>query len=93
MNWQNAVTPSGWYNASLWDNETGRALPALAELKAFAPNDTGIKPTPDPSLRERRPSTVYDPQGRKVADDPSSFILHPSSRKGIYIIDGKKINF
>ena len=93
VNWQNAVTPSGWYNASLWDNETGRALPALAELKAFAPNDTGIKPTPDPSLRERRPSTVYDPQGRKVADDPSSFILHPSSRKGIYIIDGKKINF
>ena len=37
VNWQNAVTPSGWYNAGLWDNETGKALPALSELAAFAP--------------------------------------------------------
>ena len=26
---------NGWYNASLFDNETGRALPALYELQAF----------------------------------------------------------
>lgn len=26
---------NGWYNASLFDNETGRALPALYELKKF----------------------------------------------------------
>jgi len=26
---------SGWYNASLFDNETGRALPALYEMKNF----------------------------------------------------------
>jgi arabinogalactan endo-1,4-beta-galactosidase len=26
---------SGWYNASLFDNETGRALPALSELRNF----------------------------------------------------------
>jgi len=26
---------SGWYNAGLFDNETGRALPALYELKSF----------------------------------------------------------
>ena len=26
---------NGWYNASLFDNETGRALPALYELKRF----------------------------------------------------------
>ena len=37
INWQNAVTPSGWYNAGLWDNETGHVLPALFELAAFAP--------------------------------------------------------
>ena len=35
INWQQAVTPSGWYNAGLFDNETGRALPALYELKSF----------------------------------------------------------
>jgi arabinogalactan endo-1,4-beta-galactosidase len=32
----------GWYNASLFDNETGRALPALYELKAFDDGSTGI---------------------------------------------------
>ena len=26
---------NGWYNAGLFDNETGRALPALYELKNF----------------------------------------------------------
>ena len=36
VNWQNPVTSSGWYNAGLWDNETGRVLPALFELAAFA---------------------------------------------------------
>ena len=28
---------SGWYNAGLFDNETGRALPALYELQSFNP--------------------------------------------------------
>ena len=37
------------------------------------------------------PSSVYDLQGRKVADNPSSFIANPSSKKGIYIVNGKKI--
>ena len=36
-------------------------------------------------------NAVYDLQGRKIADNPSSFILHPSSKKGIYIINGKKV--
>jgi arabinogalactan endo-1,4-beta-galactosidase len=26
---------TGWYNAGLFDNETGRALPALYELQSF----------------------------------------------------------
>ena len=30
---------TGWYNASLFDNETGRALPALYELKDFLEDD------------------------------------------------------
>ena len=35
---------NGWYNASLFDNETGRALPALYELKNFREGDiTAIK--------------------------------------------------
>ena len=39
IDWQQAVTPSGWYNAGLFDNETGRALPALYELKSLTDGD------------------------------------------------------
>ncbi|MCR4808395.1 MAG: arabinogalactan endo-1,4-beta-galactosidase [Prevotella sp.] len=35
VDWQHPVTPSGWYNAGLFDNETGCALPALYELQNF----------------------------------------------------------
>ena len=35
VDWRNPVTKSGWYNAGLFDNNTGRALPALYELKTF----------------------------------------------------------
>ena len=34
-NWTSDHVTSGWYNASLWDNETGRALPALDVLQQF----------------------------------------------------------
>ena len=36
-------------------------------------------------------NSVYDLQGRKVADNLSSRIPNPSSQKGIYIVNGKKI--
>ena len=39
IDWQQAVTPSGWYNAGLFDNDTGRALPALYELKSLTDGD------------------------------------------------------
>ena len=41
VNYTNAVTPSGWYNASLFDNKTGRAMQALYELKNFLPDVKG----------------------------------------------------
>ena len=31
ISWENAVSEK-WYNAGLWDNETGKALPAVREL-------------------------------------------------------------
>ena len=40
VNWQNPVTASGWYNAGLWDNNTGKVMPALFELAAFASSDS-----------------------------------------------------
>ena len=42
-------------------------------------------------IMHNSPSGVYDLQGRKIADNPSSFFSHPSSKKGLYIVNGKKI--
>ena len=33
--WSQLHVNDNWYNAGLWDNETGKALPALYELKKF----------------------------------------------------------
>ena len=35
LDWATKRVTDSWYNASLFDNETGRALPALYELKNF----------------------------------------------------------
>ncbi len=35
LDWTTQRVTDGWYNAGLFDNETGRALPALYELSAF----------------------------------------------------------
>ena len=43
--------------------------------------------TPNPSPRER--GTLYDLQGRKVKAQPSN--LNSQLKKGIYIINGKKV--
>ena len=45
----------------------------------------------NPSSLISHPSSVYDLQGRKIADNPSSLISHPSSPKGVIISKGKKI--
>ena len=42
LNWNTQRVTDGWYNASLFDNETGRALPALYELKNFSGGSTGL---------------------------------------------------
>lgn len=45
INWQNAVT-SSWWNASLFNNKTGRANKALYELKTFRAEEIAGIETP-----------------------------------------------
>ena len=53
---------------------------------------TGINSlTPAPSPKGEGSGYVYDLQGRKVADSLSSLTANPSSRKGIYVVNGKKV--
>ena len=83
---------TGWYNASLFDNETGKALPALYELKTFVGEDTGIdaitlRDTTLPPSSGKAPSPNaqiwYTLDGRQLSNRPSA--------KGIHIINGVKV--
>jgi len=72
----------GWYNASLFDNETGRALPALYELKDFGDGSTGIAQT---SLTAVDDTVWFSLDGQRLGGAPLS--------DGIYINNGKKVFF
>ena len=69
----------GWYNASLFDNETGRALPALYELKKFTDAASSIQPT---SAKDIKDTNWYDLGGRELPKKPLA--------KGIYINKKRK---
>lgn len=77
--YQQAVTPSGWYNAGLFDNQTGRALSALSVLKDFLPAQSTILnySTDNPP----QTSKVYNIDGRRQT----------KQAHGISIVNGKKI--
>ena len=75
-------------NAMLVDEEAKEISTALNNPNAQVvtgisgvSGDSGISGT----------SEIYDLQGRKIADNPSSLISHPSSKKGVYIVNGKKV--
>ena len=69
-----------WYDASLFDNETGKALPALYELKNFDDGSTGIRQI---TTKDKTNDSWYSLDGRQLPDKPSA--------KGIYIKDGQKM--
>ena len=71
----------GWYNASLFDNETGRALPALYELKAFDDGSTGIGSIS--ADRQHTDDAWYSLSGRRLEGRPQ--------QKGLYINNGKTV--
>ena len=81
LDWYTQRVTDEWYNASLFDNETGRALPAIAELKNFAPS-TGIETSQRSSFNVQRDSW-YTLDGRRLSGAPN--------QKGIYIHNGKKV--
>ena len=84
LDWDTKRVTDKWYNASLFDNETGRALPALYELKNFVGEDTGIN---NIEIESRISNTLqqgwYGLDGRKFDKKPES--------KGLYIHNGKKV--
>ncbi|MBP5387949.1 MAG: glycosyl hydrolase 53 family protein [Prevotella sp.] len=81
LDWNTKRVTDGWYNAGLFDNQTGRAEPALSVLKNFLGESAGINQT------QRQKDTnkhIYTIDGRQV----DSATALPS---GIYIVNGRKI--
>ena len=79
LDWATNRVTDNWYNASLFDNQTGKALAALYELKNFVGN-TGIDII---SHDTKTHNYWYTLDGRRFSDTPS--------QKGLYIHNGKKI--
>ena len=86
INWQNAVTPSGWYNCSLFNDTdesvwgAGKVMPAMQELKSFLPSPAGIDAT---VIRIDRDQHWYNLQGMRLDSRPQ--------RTGLYITQGDKV--
>lgn len=80
LDWATKRVTDGWYNASLFDNETGKALPALYELKNFNDGSSGFKSIM--TEKESKDNNWYSIEGRRLGGEPS--------KSGVYINQGKK---
>ena len=80
LNWNTQRVTDGWYNASLFDNETGRALPALYELKNFVGSSSGLSHT---SIDSPNYDDWYSIDGIRSLSGPS--------KSGIYVHNGRVI--
>lgn len=80
INWQQAVTPSGWYNATLFDNQTGKAYKALSSLKGFL-TDEQLAAVEHATNNTQTQGKYYAITGQKVG----------KYHKGLIIKDGKKM--
>jgi len=70
-----------WVNRGLWDDNTHRALPALYELKAFAPDASAISTVKVNNVS--RDPYWYNLLGMRLDNRPQ--------RRGLYITGGKKV--
>lgn len=81
LDWATKRVTDGWYNAGLFDNQTGRAEPALSVLRQFLGESAGIQQTESQKITNNR---IYTIDGRQMKNNASL----PS---GIFIINGKKV--
>jgi len=80
LDWNTQRVTDNWYNASLFDNQTGKAMQALYELKSFAPNSAGISSV---NVQKQADGYWYTLDGRRLSGEPTA--------KGLYIHGNKKV--
>ncbi|MBR1544246.1 MAG: glycosyl hydrolase 53 family protein [Muribaculaceae bacterium] len=88
LDWNTKRVTNAWYNAGLWDNETGRALPALYALHLFS-YPSGVE---DLVMQEEKgPVRVFTIDGRYVTTAADEEAAKATLNSGLYIIGGKKV--
>ena len=80
LDWYTQRVTEKWYDASLFDNKTGKALPALYELKNFVGGGSGLSRI---SINRQFPDDWYTIDGLRTLSGPS--------KSGIYIHHGQKV--
>lgn len=81
LDWNTKRVTDSWYNASLFDNSTGRATAALSTLKTFTEGVTAVE-LPSYHGSSTPDSTWYTLNGQRVERPTHS---------GIYVKKGKKV--
>ncbi len=81
LDWATQRVTDNWYNAGLFDNETGKVEPALFVLSKFMEESAGIGEVPS----HASPSSIYTINGIRI-EKGNTTLPH-----GIYIVDGKKV--
>ncbi len=84
LDWETRRVTDSWYNAPLFDNDTGRATSALSVMQSFLDTDTGIT-SMEAGKDTNHNNDWYTIDGRRLPGRPSA--------KGIYINNGKKVAF
>lgn len=78
-----STTLGGWYNAPLFDSNTGRACSALTTICSFASGDSGVNDIIVSPEYPESEDVWHDLQGRRLNCAPQS--------PGIYIRNGRKV--
>ena len=76
----NKNVTSGWWNAALYNHNTGQPYPAFYELKAFANSTSGLR---ENRLLRTDDNAWYSLQGLRFENRPQ--------RPGLYIMNGRMV--
>ena len=83
LDWNTERVTDAWYNASLFDNHTGRATSALSLLKDFLERgSTDIAQVETPQSQNKN-NHWYTLDGKRLPSEPTA--------KGLYIHNGNKV--
>ena len=73
-----AQVTKDWYNASLWNDQTGKVTPAFYELSSFLGDEAHVA---TPSVHESSSAPWFTPDGKRVS---------APNRRGLYIQNHRK---